>query len=117
MRNSLLFSVALLGLAGCLTVQKDPPATTTYVTPAASHYDVCGSASTASQHYDHHSQSVERKPRCGSRARSLYRDIRAVCVASAAGLSAALRRPITASISLPARMSRALAGRQRPIDG
>jgi hypothetical protein len=29
MRNSLLFSIALLGLTGCLTVQKDPPATKT----------------------------------------------------------------------------------------
>jgi hypothetical protein len=25
MRNTLLFSVALLGLTGCLNVQKDPP--------------------------------------------------------------------------------------------
>ena len=56
MRNSLLFSVALLGLAGCVNVQKDPPPTTTYVTPA--NYDVCDSASTASHHYDHHSQSM-----------------------------------------------------------
>jgi hypothetical protein len=28
MRSSLLFSVALLGLAGCVNVHKDPPPTT-----------------------------------------------------------------------------------------